>query len=68
MISSRMDFILAGNNEFVDEITEKVQSKLGISKMEDRDFGITGIDVREVGDKIEILMNDYVSSLEKINI
>ena len=36
MISSHVDdFILAGEYEFVEEITEKVKKKLDISKMED---------------------------------
>ena len=69
MISSHVDdFILAGKDEFINEITEKVKKKLDISKMEDGDFRFTGIDVKKVGDKIEISMNDYAKSLEKINV
>ena len=52
----------------MNEITEKVKSKLDILKMEDGVFRFTGIDVEKVGGKIEISMNDYAKSLEKINI
>lgn len=62
------DFILTGKDEFINEITEKVKSKLYILKMEDGVFRFTGIDMRKVGDKTEISMNEYANSLEKMNI
>ena len=40
------DFILAAKNEFVNEVTEKVKSKLDILKMEDEVFIFTRIGVR----------------------
>ena len=44
------DLVLVGKDEFVDEITEKVKSKLDISKMKDGIFKFTGINVRKVED------------------
>ena len=69
MILSHVDdFILAEKDEFIEEIMEKVRKKLDISKREDGEFCFTGIDVQKVGDKIEVSMNDYANSLEKIDI
>ena len=46
MISSHVDdFILAGKEEFVKEITKKVKEMLDISKKVDGAFRFTGIDV-----------------------
>ena len=69
MISTHVDdFILAGRERFIEEITERVKIKLDISKMEDLVFRFTGIDVKKTEGGIEISMNDYAGSLEKINV
>ena len=57
-------FILAGNEEFLDEITDKIRGKLDISKLEDKEFGFKGINVTNFGESIEISMDDYVKSLK----
>ena len=36
--------------------------------MEDKEFRFTGIDVKKVGENIEICMDDYAKSLEKLEI
>ena len=61
------DFILAGTREFLREITQKIQEKLDISKLEDNVFRFTGIDVFKE-DRIVISMEEYAKSLEKLEI
>ena len=69
MISSYVnDFILEGNVDFIEEITQKIKNKLDISKMEEGVFKFTGIDVEKVGERIEVSMNDYAKSLEVVNV
>ena len=66
MVSSHVDdFILAGTNRFLEEITKKIADKLEISKLEDNEFRFTGIDVKKEGEVIIISMKDYAKSLEK---
>ena len=60
------DFNIAGN-KFLKEITEKIK-KLDILKLEDKATIFTGLDVKKDGYKIELCMNDYARSLEKLNI
>ena len=44
MVSSHVDdFILAGTNRFLEEITKKIADKLEISKLEDNEFRFTGM-------------------------
>ena len=50
----------------METITEKVKKKLDISEMEDEVFRFTGIDVKKVGDKIEVSINNYANSLERM--
>ena len=69
MISSHVDdFILAGNMDFIEEITKKIKDKLDISKMEEGLFRFTGIDVQKIGERIEVSMDDYAKSLEVIEV
>ena len=69
MISSHVDnFNLAGNEKFINTVTEKIKLALDISKVEDKEFRFTGIDVKEVEDGIEISMEDYLNSIEIIKI
>ena len=69
MVSSHVDdFILAGTDKFLDEITSKIAQKLEISKLEDNEFRFTGMDVKKDGDVIVVSMEDYAKSLEKIEI
>ena len=62
------DFILAGTEKFLEEITKKIAQKLEISKLEDNEFRFTGMDVKKDGDVIVVSMEDYAKSLEKIEI
>ena len=69
MVSSHVDdFILAGTEKFLEEITSKIAQKLEISKLEDNEFRFTGMDVKKDGDVIVVSMEDYAKSLEKIEI
>ena len=53
MVSSHVDdFILAGTEKFIEEITLKNKEKLEISKLKDNVFHFTGIDVRRERDEI----------------
>ena len=69
MISTCVDdFDLAGNTSIVDLITKKMSEALDVLKIEDDKFRFTGIDIRKTEDGIEISMEDYVESLEEIEI
>ena len=69
LVSSHVDdFILAGTEMFLEEITSKIAQKLEISKLDDNEFRFTGMDVKKDGDLIVVSMEDYAKSLEKIEI
>ena len=69
MVSTHIDdFNVAGSVEFVAVITEEIRKALDISKVEGSAFRFTGINVRKVGDQIELSMNDYAASLEDVEI
>lgn len=69
MVSTCVDDIyIAGYLCFVKIITEKVSEVLDVLKVEDGKFRYTGIDIKKVGDGIEISMNEYAESLEEINL
>ena len=48
------DFLLAGTEKFLEEITKKIAQKLEISKLEDNEFRFTGMDVKKDGDVIVV--------------
>ena len=60
------DFLVAGTAEFVDELTSTVMKYLTISKIEDKRFRFTGIDVEQGEDTITLSMEDYASSIDAI--
>ena len=69
MISTHVDnFDLAGTEEFVEMVTEKVGAVLDVLKVEDDNFRFTGIDIKRVEDGIEISIEDYAGSLDRIDI
>ena len=69
IISSHVDdFNLAGNEKFIHEVMEKIKGALYISKIEDKEFRFTGIDVKEKEGKIELSMEDYARSLQMIKV
>ena len=58
MVSSHVDdFILAGTEKFMEEITLKIKEKLEISKLKPNMFHFTGIDVRRERDEIVVWKN-----------
>merc|ERR1712105_43727 len=60
------DFSLAGSEYFLNTVTEEIRKALDISKIEDGQFRFTGIDVKQIDDRIVISMDDYAASLEDI--
>lgn len=62
------DFNLASSKSFVVMLTDKVGKALDILKIEDRLFRFTEMDVKQSDDGVDILMNDYVNSLEEIDV
>ena len=67
IVSTHMDdFSLAGSEDFLNTVTEDIREALDISKIEDGQFRFTGIDVKQIDDRIEISMDDYAASLEDI--
>ena len=58
------DFIIAGSKNFIGKIINKVNEILTVSKVEHGSFRFTGVDVKCVGNVIEVSMDDYVNSLE----
>ena len=62
------DFNLAGKGKFINEVMEKIKGALDISKIEDKEFRFTGIDVKEKEGRIELSMEDYAKSLEVIKV
>ena len=59
------DFILAGSDAFLEELTKKIAEKLQISKLEDDEFRFTGKDLKKDNDVIVVSMEDYAKSLLK---
>ena len=69
MVSSHVDdFILAGTDRFLKEITKKIAEKLEMSKLEANKFRFTGMNMKKEGDVIIVSMEDYAKSLGKIEI
>ena len=60
------DFSIAGTKKFIDDLTEKVQGTLTVSKVEKDGFRFTGIDIQNTNDGIVISMEDYASSIEEM--
>ena len=60
------DFQIAGRDEFIDPLIEKLESSLTVSKVERDRFRFTGIDVQTVADGIVTSMEDYAQSIEEI--
>ena len=67
MVSSHGDdFILAGTERFMNEITQKIEEKLEISKLEDNEFIFIGMDMKRENYRIVVSMEEYAKSLKKI--
>ena len=62
------EFNLAGEKNFIEEVTEKIKKALNMSKIEDKEFRFTGIDVKEKDGKIELSMEDNAKSLNLIKV
>ena len=69
MVSTHVDdFNMAGNNDFISIVTEKIRAALDISKIEDRVFRFTGSHVEQKDDSIVISMNEYAKSIEEVKV
>ena len=62
------DFDLAGKKSFVEKLTKEISDNLDMSKVGDDKFRYTGIDIKKVENGIEISMDEYAESLEKLKI
>ena len=60
------DFNMAGEKTFIEEMVEKISSQLKVSKVEHGQFRFTGIDFKKTEEGIEMSMEDYARSMEKI--
>ena len=60
------DFLMAGDNEFIEETVKMFEDNLTISKVEKDSFRFIGVDLKVLEDKIELSMEDYATSLEEI--
>ena len=60
------DFTVAGTEEFIEDLTVRVQSALTVSKVEKDKFRFTGIDIQKTGNEIVMSMEDYANSIEEI--
>ena len=60
------DFQIAGNDQFLKFLEEKLNKSLTVSKVERGQFWFTGIDVKKVSDGIILSMEDYAESIEEI--
>ena len=60
------DFNMAGEKEFIEDMVEKISGELKVSKVEHGQFRFTGIDFKKTPEGIEMSMEDYARSMEKI--
>ena len=52
------NFLIAGRQEFIESITDKIKSSLTVSKIEDDTFRFTGIDIKRTSKGITISRED----------
>ena len=62
------DFQIGGNSKFLEEIEELLSKRFKLSKIERKKFRFTGVDIVQQDDRIEVSMEDYAKSLEKITV
>ena len=60
------DFNMAGEKEFIEDMVKKISCELKVSKIEHGQFRFTGIDFKKTSEGIEMSMEDYAKSMEKI--
>jgi hypothetical protein len=60
------DFNIAGTCKFVDAVVKLLKKELKVSKVEKNCFRFTGVNIKKTEDGIEISMEDYANSMEKI--
>merc|ERR1712033_120215 len=60
------DFTIAGTPQFVKRIVTGIQERFTVSKVEEDNFRITGLDVKTKNRKIKISMEDYAKSIKEI--
>merc|ERR1711873_243444 len=60
------DFMIAGEDEFVEKIVNGIARKFTVSKVEKDVFRFTGLDVKAGNGKIEVSMEDYANLVEEI--
>jgi hypothetical protein len=66
LISHVDDFAFNGTKGFVEETVEILKKELKISKVEKGRFRFCGMDLEEKEDRLELSMEDYANSIEKV--
>ena len=62
------DFLLAGNETFYKLVQEKLLSRFTFGKVESGSFRFTGLNIKQTSEGIFVDQNDYVQSLEPIDV
>merc|ERR1712239_15353 len=65
-LSHADDFMITGEDEFVERIVNGIARKFSMSKVEKDVFRFTGLYVKAGNGKIEVLMEDYANLVEEI--
>merc|ERR1712089_84822 len=60
------DFTIVGDIEFVQRIVKGIQERFTVSKIEEDKFRFTGLDVKDENGKVQVSMEDYADSVNKI--
>ena len=60
------DFMMVGDEDFVEETTKMFREHLTVSKVEDGRFRYCGVDLEMEDNKIVLSMEGYVQSLEEV--
>ena len=56
------DFNIAGTPDFIKKVIDHVGRELTVSKIKEDCFRFTGLDIKVMDDRIEVLMEDYNNS------
>ena len=62
------DFLIGGEDKFVEEVTQIFKETLTVSKVKDDRFRYCSVDIELMKDKVVLSMENYTSSLEEVQI
>ena len=60
------DFFIAGTDQFIESLTNRIKNNLTISKIEDDEFRFTGIDIVRSSEGVTVSMEDFAASIGEI--